>query len=143
MTRVWSEDIRDSAIISMKVNPNQLTLLIISRRQGYLKSYFPQLATYCTSKQRKTKIDLSVLFFKLRSSRKLSLMILNQNLVLAGQQYKIQHEKYHLTASGWSPTRPSVFFTGSTNGIVDIWDLMVKQAEPILKVYLYLLSFIQ
>jgi len=62
MTRVWSEDIRDSAIISMK------------------------------------------------------------------------HEKYHLTASGWSPTRPSVFFTGSTNGIVDIWDLMVKQAEPILKV---------
>jgi dynein intermediate chain 2 len=46
----------------------------------------------------------------------------------------MKNDKYHLTASCWSPTRPGVFFTANTNGSLDIWDLMVKQAEPSLHV---------
>jgi dynein intermediate chain 2 len=30
----------------------------------------------------------------------------------------------YLSAGGWSPTRPSLFFTGKNNGMVDVWDMM-------------------
>lgn len=39
---------------------------------------------------------------------------------------------HYLTSAAWSPTRPAVFFTTSMNGTLDIWDLMVKHAEPTL-----------
>ena len=46
MTRVWSEDIRDSAIISMKVNPNQLTILSFVLRLTVLANEEGQKLTF-------------------------------------------------------------------------------------------------
>jgi dynein intermediate chain 2 len=41
---------------------------------------------------------------------------------------------HYLTSAAWSPTRPGVFFTTNMNGTLDIWDLMVKHADPTLSV---------
>lgn len=32
----------------------------------------------------------------------------------------------------WSPVRPSVFFTVKMDGVLDIWDVLLKQNDPAL-----------
>eukprot|EP00049_Salpingoeca_infusionum_P018565 m.357810 g.357810 ORF g.357810 m.357810 type:complete len:572 (+) comp17943_c0_seq1:313-2028(+) len=49
----------------------------------------------------------------------------------------IMWTKYHdcrLTSGTWSLTRPGVSFTGRGDGIVDVWDYLHKQTEPVLSV---------
>jgi len=41
------------------------------------------------------------------------------------------YDDAYLTAACWSTTRPGVFFTTKTNGIMDVWDLYYKQSDPI------------
>ncbi|ORZ39046.1 WD40-repeat-containing domain protein [Catenaria anguillulae PL171] len=43
------------------------------------------------------------------------------------------HTSY-LTDGCWSPVRPSVFFTGKSDGSVDVWDCLFKQHTPTLSV---------
>ena len=38
----------------------------------------------------------------------------------------------HVTAGCWSPTRPSVVFIGTSDGNVQVWDLLDRSHEPIL-----------
>ncbi|XP_072024061.1 dynein axonemal intermediate chain 3-like isoform X2 [Amphiura filiformis] len=38
--------------------------------------------------------------------------------------------KMRLTAGYWSPTRPAVFFIGTADGNVDVWDLLDRTHEP-------------
>lgn len=33
----------------------------------------------------------------------------------------------------WSPVRPSVFFTVKMDGMLDVWDILSKQNEPMLR----------
>ncbi|KXS16505.1 WD40 repeat-like protein [Gonapodya prolifera JEL478] len=40
----------------------------------------------------------------------------------------------YLVDACWSPTRPAVFFTGSMDGTVDVWDLAFKQGDPVVSV---------
>ncbi|TPX42236.1 hypothetical protein SeMB42_g02765 [Synchytrium endobioticum] len=40
----------------------------------------------------------------------------------------------YITDGCWSPTRPSVFFTGKMDGTLDIWDYVFKQNDPTLTV---------
>eukprot|EP00884_Botryococcus_braunii_P012897 jgi/Botrbrau1/21608/Bobra.43_1s0014.1 len=42
------------------------------------------------------------------------------------------YRKPNLVSSRWSPTRPGVFFTGRSDGALDMWDLLQQQAEPVL-----------
>eukprot|EP00741_Cyanophora_paradoxa_P011365 tig00020556_g10978.t1 len=47
----------------------------------------------------------------------------------------IMTTKYHnsyLTDGSWSPTRPGVFVTARSDGIVDVWDFFFKQNDPTL-----------
>lgn len=46
----------------------------------------------------------------------------------------MKNSRYHTSAARWSPTRPAVFFTAKSDGSIDIWDLMVKQAQPTLNI---------
>lgn len=38
----------------------------------------------------------------------------------------------YLTDACWSPVRPAVFFTVKMDGGLEIWDILVKQNEPML-----------
>lgn len=43
--------------------------------------------------------------------------------------------RYHLaylTDGCWSPVRPAVFFTTRSDGMLDIWDFLLKQKDPFL-----------
>jgi len=40
----------------------------------------------------------------------------------------------YLTDGCWSPTRPSVFFTGRSDGCLDVWDLLFHRNTPTLSV---------
>ena len=46
------------------------------------------------------------------------------------------YHKAHLTSGCWHPIRPGVFFTTRMDGVVDVWDLMYRQATPVLSVQL-------
>ena len=39
-----------------------------------------------------------------------------------------------LVTGKWSPSRPGVFFTARTDGIVDVWDMFYKQNDPVLSI---------
>ncbi|CAF1149392.1 unnamed protein product [Adineta steineri] len=45
-------------------------------------------------------------------------------------------DKYYLTDAQWSPGRPGVFISSTTEGSIHIWDLLFKQDEPTLTVKL-------
>lgn len=38
--------------------------------------------------------------------------------------------KAHYTCGSWSPTRPSVFFVGRSDGVLEIWDILDKSHQP-------------
>lgn len=38
----------------------------------------------------------------------------------------------YLTDACWSPVRPAVFFTVKMDGVLDVWDILLKQNEPML-----------
>jgi len=43
--------------------------------------------------------------------------------------------KYHqgpLNDGVWSPARPGMFCTARSDGVLDVWDLFVKQTDPLL-----------
>lgn len=43
-----------------------------------------------------------------------------------------QHPNQQITCARWSPTRPSVIFTGTSDGLVQVWDLLDRTHEPVL-----------
>jgi len=42
-----------------------------------------------------------------------------------------KYDRSYLTSACWSTIRPGVFFTGKSNGVVDIWDMYSKQNEAV------------
>ena len=46
----------------------------------------------------------------------------------------ISHNSSPLTDGCWSPTRPLVFFTTDSGGILNTWDFALKQTSPTLSV---------
>lgn len=38
----------------------------------------------------------------------------------------------------WSPVRPSVFFTVKMDGVLDVWDILLKQNDPALSLKVHL-----
>uniref|UniRef100_A0A7S4DT78 Guanine nucleotide-binding protein subunit beta-like protein n=1 Tax=Lotharella globosa TaxID=91324 RepID=A0A7S4DT78_9EUKA len=44
------------------------------------------------------------------------------------------YDKNYLTSACWSTIRPGVFFTGKSDGTMDIWDIYSKQSEAVLSV---------
>ncbi|KAJ3384875.1 Dynein intermediate chain 2, axonemal [Lobulomyces angularis] len=45
-----------------------------------------------------------------------------------------KYSNSYLTDGCWSPTRPSVFYTGKMDGTLDAWDFIFKQNEPTLTI---------
>ncbi|KAJ1507092.1 Dynein intermediate chain 2, axonemal [Coelomomyces lativittatus] len=46
----------------------------------------------------------------------------------------IRYHSSYLTDGCWSPVRPSLFFTGKSDGSMDVWDCLFKLNEPTLSV---------
>ncbi|EPY37397.1 hypothetical protein AGDE_06537 [Angomonas deanei] len=44
------------------------------------------------------------------------------------------YHKAYLTCGVWHPVRPGVFFTTRMDGVMDVWDLTVRQTSPALSV---------
>uniref|UniRef100_A0A7N6FGR4 Dynein, axonemal, intermediate chain 2b n=2 Tax=Anabas testudineus TaxID=64144 RepID=A0A7N6FGR4_ANATE len=43
-----------------------------------------------------------------------------------------KYQMAYLMDACWSPSRPSVFFTVKTDGVLDVWDILFKQNDPTL-----------
>lgn len=43
-----------------------------------------------------------------------------------------RYQMSYLTDACWSPVRPSVFFTVKMDGVLDVWDILFKQSDPML-----------
>ncbi|XP_053303326.1 dynein axonemal intermediate chain 2 [Pleuronectes platessa] len=43
-----------------------------------------------------------------------------------------KYQSSFLTDACWSPVRPSVFFTVKSDGVLDVWDILLKQNSPTL-----------
>ena len=39
-----------------------------------------------------------------------------------------------LSTGKWSPTRPGVFYTARSDGVLDVWDMFYKQNDPVLSI---------
>ncbi|XP_034017289.1 dynein intermediate chain 2, axonemal [Thalassophryne amazonica] len=44
------------------------------------------------------------------------------------------YQMSHLMDACWSPVRPSIFFTVNMDGMLDTWDLLFKQTDPMLSI---------
>lgn len=51
-----------------------------------------------------------------------------------------RYQMSYLMDACWSPVRPSVFFTVKTDGVLDVWDIMFKQSDPMLSLKVLLVS---
>ncbi|XP_029022455.1 dynein axonemal intermediate chain 2 [Betta splendens] len=43
-----------------------------------------------------------------------------------------KYQMSYLMDACWSPVRPAVFFTVKTDGVLDVWDILFKQNDPVL-----------
>ncbi|XP_047460178.1 dynein axonemal intermediate chain 2 isoform X2 [Mugil cephalus] len=43
-----------------------------------------------------------------------------------------KYQTSYLMDACWSPVRPSVFFTVKMDGVLDVWDILFKQSDPML-----------